>query len=240
MLQEVFELHDSAVSSLVDCIRIKDNITFKSPTGSGKTYMMADFMNRILSERDDIIFIVSTLSKGNLGQQNYEKFIEYQQLGDFPNLKPYLISTTLSNEESLFIPTDYNVYVLPRDLYKEGGLLMRGTMTNFLQEITANLYGNGSNKQIYVIKDECHQATNNLDELADLYFTKIINISATPKLSRGQVPDVEITEDQAINAKLIKKVELCEEKVDISVAINKFEEIKEKYRNLLGLDHTDI
>ena len=236
MLQEVIELHDSAVSSLIEKIREKNNVTFKSPTGSGKTYMMADLMNRILSEREDIVFIVSTLSKGNLGQQNFEKFVEYQQNGDFPKLKPYIINTTLSTEESLFIPTDYNVYVLPRDLYKEGGLLMRGTMTNFLQEITANLYGNGINKQIYVIKDECHQATNNLDELAKEYFSKIINISATPKLSRGQVPDVEITEEQAINANLIKKVDLCEDKVDISVAINKFEEIKEKYRNLLGVN----
>lgn len=236
MLQEVIDLHDSAVSSLIEKIERKDNITFKSPTGSGKTHMMADLMNRILSERDDIVFIVSTLSKGNLGQQNYEKFKEYQQRGKFPMLKPYIISTSLSGEESLFIPTDYNVYVLPRDLYKEGGLLMRGTMTNFLQEITANLYGSGINKQIYVIKDECHQATNNLDELAQLYFTKIINISATPKLSRGQVPDVEITEEQAINAKLIKKIDLCEDKVDISIAIDKFEEIKEKYRNLLGVN----
>lgn len=236
MLQEVIDLHDNAVFSLIEKIREKDNVTFKSPTGSGKTHMMADLMNRILSERDDIVFIVSTLSKGNLGQQNYEKFVEYQQHGDFPMLKPYIISTSLSGEESLFIPTDYNVYVLPRDLYKEGGLLMRGTMTNFLQEITANLYGSGINKQIYVIKDECHQATNNLDELADLYFSKIINISATPKLSRGQNPDVEITEDQAINAKLIKKVELCEEEVDISVAIDKFEEVKKQYRNLLGVN----
>ena len=191
MLQEVIDLHDDAVSSLIEKIREKDNVTFKSPTGSGKTHMMADLMNRILSERDDIVFIVSTLSKGNLGQQNYEKFVEYQQHGDFPMLKPYIISTSLSGEESLFIPTDYNVYVLPRDLYKAGGLLMRGSMDNFLQEITANLYGSGLNKQIYVIKDECHQATNNLDELARLYFTKTINISATPKLSRGQVPDVE-------------------------------------------------
>ncbi len=236
MLQEVIDLHDEAVSSLIEKIREKDNVTFKSPTGSGKTHMMADLMNRILSERDDIVFIVSTLSKGNLGQQNYEKFVEYQQHGDFPMLKPYIISTSLSGEESLFIPTDYNVYVLPRDLYKEGGLLMRGSMDNFLQEITANLYGSGLNKQIYVIKDECHQATNNLDELARLYFTKTINISATPKLSRGQVPDVEITEEQAINSQLIKKVELCEDEVDVSVAIDKFEEIKEKYRNLLGVN----
>lgn len=238
MLQAVIDLHDKAVSSLFEKIQHKNNIniTFKSPTGSGKTYMMADLMNRILSERNDIVFIVSTLSKGNLGQQNYEKFIEYQQEGDFPLLKPYIISTNLTSEESLHIPTDYNVYVLPRDLYKEGGLLMRGTMANFLEEITVNLYGSGKNKQIYVIKDECHQATNNLDELANLYFTKVINISATPNLKRNQVPDVEITEEEAMNANLIKRVELCEDKVDISIAIEKFEEIKKNYRNLLGVN----
>ena len=111
MLQEVIDLHNEAVSSLIEKIREKKNVTFKSPTGSGKTHMMADLMNRILSERDDIVFIVSTLSKGNLGQQNYEKFIEYQQHGDFLMLNPYIISTSLSGEESLFIPTDYNVYV---------------------------------------------------------------------------------------------------------------------------------
>lgn len=236
MLQEVIELHDSAVSSLVEKIRKNDNVTFKSPTGSGKTHMMADLMNRILSKNEDVVFIVSTLSKGNLGLQNYEKFVEYQSHGEFPLLKPYIINTSVSNEESLYIPTDYNVYVLPRDLYKEGGLLKRGTMVNFLQEITEDLFGSGVNKQIYVIKDECHQATNNLDELASIYFKKIINISATPKLKRGQVPDVEITEEQAINAKLIKKVELCEDNVDVSVAIEKFEEIKGKYRNLLGVN----
>lgn len=236
MLQEVVDLHENAVSQLLEELRVKANVTFKSPTGSGKTHMMADLMNRVLMEEADVVFIVSTLSKGNLGQQNYDKFLEYQRNGEFSKLKPYLISTDISGEERLYIPTDYNVYVLPRDLYKENGRLMRGTMAEFLKSITAGIYGDTSNKRIYVIKDECHQATNNLDELKSLYFSKTINISATPKLSRGQMPDVEITEAQAIDAKLIKNVELCEDKVDISVAIEKFEAIKEKYRNLLGVN----
>ena len=43
MLQEVIRLHDEAVSALVNQTDIKKEITFKSPTGSGKTYMMADY-----------------------------------------------------------------------------------------------------------------------------------------------------------------------------------------------------
>ena len=236
MLQEIIQLHDEAVTALVDKVAQKDVVTFKSPTGSGKTYMMADAMNRILGEHNDVVFLVSSLSKSGLAKQNYDKFCEYQAHGEFPHLNPYLISSEVAGEEGVFVPTDYNVYVLPRDLYKKGGRLMQGAMDNFLQTITKNLFGNGLNKQVYLIKDECHQATNNLDTISTDYFTKVINISATPKLSRNQVPDVEVTEEAAINAKLIKTVEWNEDDSDVSDAIKKFEEIKEDYRNKLGVN----
>ncbi len=235
MLKEAIELQQNAVSRLVELIEERDELTFRAPTGSGKTYMMADFMNRILEENDDVVFLVSTLSKGNLAQQNFDKFQEYREKGRFSNLNPYLISSEISGEEALFVPTDYNVYVLPRDLYKKGGRLMQGSMDNFLQTMTLNEWLGGKDKKIYLIKDECHVATNNLDTLSNSYFDKTLNFSATPKLSRRQVPDVEITDNEAVNAKLIKYVELSDEE-DISVAINKFEEIKEQYRNLLGVN----
>ena len=112
---------------------------------------------------------------------------------------------------------------------------MQGSMDSFLQTMTLNNWLGGKEKKIYLIKDECHVATNNLDTLSSSYFDKILNFSATPKLSRRQVPDVEITDTDAVNAKLIKYVELSDEE-DIGVAINKFEEIKEQYRNLLGVN----
>ena len=235
MLKEAIELQQNAVSRLIELIDERDELTFRAPTGSGKTYMIADFMNRILEEKDDVVFLVSTLSKGNLSQQNFDKFQDYKEKGRFSHLNPYLISSEISGEEALFVPTDYNVYVLPRDLYKKGGRLMQGSMDNFLQTMTTNEWFGGKDKKIYLIKDECHVATNNLDTLSTSYFEKVLNFSATPKLSRRQVPDVEITDNDAVNAKLIKCVELSDEE-DISVAINKFEEIKEQYRNLLGVN----
>ena len=235
MLKEAKELQQNAVSRLVELIKERDELTFRAPTGSGKTYMMADFMDRILGENEDVVFLVSTLSKGNLAQQNFDKFQEYREKGRFSNLNPYLISSEVSGEEALFVPTAHNVYVLPRDLYKKGGRLMQGAMDNFLQTMTMNEWFGGKEKRIYLIKDECHVATNNLDTLSASYFDKVLNFSATPKLSRRQVPDVEITDTEAVNAKLIKHVELSDDD-DISVAINKFEEIKEQYRNLLGVN----
>lgn len=236
MLQEVIELQENAVSSLIKKIETQKEVTFRAPTGSGKTYMMSDLMDRILSQKEDVVFLVSTLSKGGLAEQNYEKFIEYSSNGAFKRLKPYLINTQVTGEERLFIPEDFNVYVLPRDLYKEGGLLMQGAMNNFLQTITVNLFGKGLNKKIYVIKDECHQATNNLDTLASSFFEKIINFSATPNLKRGQNPDVQITDEDAVKVNLIKRIELGGLDDSVEDAILKFEEIKKDYRDLLGVN----
>jgi type III restriction enzyme len=237
MKQEAIDLQQNAVSALVKLTSAQDEITFKAPTGSGKTYMMADMMNRILSADKNVIFLVSTLSKGDLATQNYVKFQEYSAKGNFPELKPYLISSEITGEERLFVPTDYNVYLLPRDLYKKGGRLMQGAMEGFLLNMTGAQWLGGQEKKVYLIKDECHIATNNLDNLSDKFFSKIYNFSATPKLSRGQHPDVEIKNDDAVNAKLIKDIELIDDtSINVASAIEKFEEVKKDYRNLLGVN----
>lgn len=237
MLQEAKELQNKAVTELFNKAHSrKTELTFRAPTGSGKTRMMADFMNRMIVEQHDIVFLVSTLSKGNLAQQNYDSFIKCSQDGAFPELNPYLINTEISGEEELYIPTDYNVYVLPRDLYKEGGVLMRGSMDHFLKTMTDGDLGMGLGKKIYLIKDECHQATNNLDEISSRYFARTFNFSATPNLARGQMPDIQISDEDAVAVKLIKRVELIEdEDVTVDDAIDKFLEIKTQYNNLLGV-----
>ncbi len=237
MLQEAKDLQNRAVEELFRKAHgAKKELTFRAPTGSGKTRMMADFMNRLLTEQKDIIFLVSTLSKGNLAQQNYDTFVSCSQGGTFPKLKPYLINTEISGEEELFIPTDHNVYVLPRDLFKAGGLLTRGPLDHFLRTMTNGDFAMGLGKRIYLVKDECHQATKNLDEISTRYFARTFNFSATPKLSRGQAPDVQISDEDAVAAKLIKRVELIDDsEATVDDAIDKFMEIKAQYNNLIGV-----
>ena len=157
MLQEAKDLQNSAVTRLVSVLsQGKKEYTFKAPTGSGKTYMMADFMNRILATRNNVVFLVSSLSKSELAEQNYNSFCTLAQNGTFPKLNPYLINSETSGEGSLYIPTDYNVYVLPRDLYKDKSKLKEeGTFLNFLQTTTGDLLSGGTaGKSIFIIKDE--------------------------------------------------------------------------------------
>lgn len=237
MLQEAKDLQKNAVSKLVQGLSSgKKEITFKAPTGSGKTYMMADFMNRVLAVKQNAVFIVSTLSKSNLAEQNYNSFINLAENGTFPNINPFLINSDSSGEGSLFIPDDYNVYVLPRDLYKDTSKLKKeGTFLNFLNNLTGDTFMKQADKTVYLIKDECHIATSNLDELKE-YFQQIINFSATPKLSRKQEPDVEISNTDAENAKLIKSVEQCNDNDSLNDALEKFENIRKDYINLLEVN----
>ena len=235
MLQEAKDLQQRAVAELVrKADGNKRELTFRAPTGSGKTRMMADFMNRVLGTKGDVVFLVSTLSKGGLAEQNYDVFRDCADKGVFTKIDPWLISTEVSGEETLFIPVDHNVYVLPRDLYKKNGRLMQGAMLNFLQTLTESYFGQGMKKKIWLIKDECHQATNNLDDLSEKHFQRVINFSATPSLKRGQVPDVQITDEEAVQARLIKRVELeDDETIPVDAAIDKFLEIRRDYNNLL-------
>lgn len=235
MLQEVIDLQNEAVVNLLSCTNKKDDITFKAPTGAGKTHMMADYMDRVIANDEDVVFIVSSLSKGELAKQNFEKFEEYVNSRDFMHINPFMISSQTSGESRLFIPTDYNVYVLPRDLYKDKSKLKQGALASFLATITTPK-PIGLGKKIYVIKDESHIATSNLDSLKDRYFTKVINFSATPKLSKGQRPDVEMKEEDAIQTHLIKRVEYQDEGESLDNALTKFEKIKVRYHKLLGIN----
>ena len=233
MLQEIKDLQYNAITALKNKITNQRETTFKAPTGSGKTFMMADLMNRFLSSNPNIIFVVSSLSKAGLGKQNYDKFIEYNST--FSSINPYLINSDFAEDEKIYIPTDYNVYVLPRDLYKDKARIKSsGALLNLL--ITLNFEG----KYVYLIKDECHIATNNLDELND-QFVRIINSSATPRY----VPDVQITNEEAVSCKLIKKI--ADESDDDSMftvnpnatvedAVNKFLQIKTQYINKLKVN----
>lgn len=243
MLDEAKQLQKEAVNNLITAFNNQNKtITFKAPTGSGKTFMMADFMNRILEKDSNAVFVVSSPSKGDLAKQNYEKFIEYSNKRFFIHLNPFLINSCDAGEGTIYLPQDFNIYVLPRDLYKENAKLKKSSynLERFLENLTRNENFGGQGKTVYLIKDECHIKTNNIDNNLLRYFSKIINISATPK--NNQPVDVEITEQNALNACLIKNVNynLVDENEEDDgyaiIALKKFKEIKEDYRSLLGVN----
>jgi type III restriction enzyme len=225
MLQAIKDIQNKAIDKVISLLKVKNDVTFKSPTGSGKTYMMAKIMSKMLECDQNIVFIVSSLSKSGLANQNHKKF-ENDYKNDFLNLKPKYIEVDVSSEENVYIPLEYNVYSLGRDKYKKGTKLMKGAFVSFLDELKKQ------NKKIILIKDECHQATNNLDNLKNEYFEKTLNLSATPKITQI---DCKITNQEAMDVKLIKKIERSDSN-DIRQAFDKLLLIKERYNNGLHIN----
>lgn len=237
MTQEAKDLQNEVVRELVALLPSKDEITLKAPTGSGKTYMMGDFMNRILKDSEDVIFIVSSLSKTGLALQNYESFRHFAHK-QFVHLKPYLIRSEISGEERIHIDQGHNVYVLGRDLYRNKGRLKDGGVLREFLHAQKGYGGSGAyvEKKIYFIKDECHIETNNLDALKAEYFDKVINFSATPEGKKdSKKVDICLDETKAVSAGLIKYVEY-DETSSLEQALQKFMQLQRSYMDSVGVN----
>ncbi|MBR8464035.1 DEAD/DEAH box helicase family protein [Campylobacter sp. faydin G-24] len=209
MTDEINELQENLVADILSLFYDdKESIGIKAPTGSGKTYMMAMFMDKLLSQSDKYIFIVSSLSKGDLAEQCYNSFVKNSDY-KFTNLRPYLISTGNENskntEYSIQIDWGYNVYVLPTNQLTSASRINKEcAFLSFLIKCK------DENKDIVLIKDESHITTNNLNSFKD-YFKQTINFSATPKNDKY---DLILTESEAVKAKLIKSVKYIDNKDD--------------------------
>lgn len=228
------ELQEMKVSQIINKLKDENTkqVVFKSPTGSGKTIMLADIMNTMIRENPNYVFLVSSLSKGELAEQNFNSFNNRVRKGYCPLLKPYLINPDAINTEGgNRFPTKKNVYVLPRDLLKSNTRIAKD---NSLKRLLDNLKIE-DNKTIILIKDECHNMTKNIDDYSE-YFEKKLLVSATPRIDRRQIPDVEMTEQEAIAAHLIKEVEYHTEEVPLEEVLRKFQSIKKQYLEKMDIN----
>ncbi|WP_036431055.1 DEAD/DEAH box helicase family protein, partial [Mycoplasmopsis felis] len=84
---ELTKAQNSAVSKLVDftwnklITHKKDSLYFKAPTGSGKTFMILNYIDKLidLSKYENnlnLVFVIATLSSAELPKQMEESFLE--------------------------------------------------------------------------------------------------------------------------------------------------------------------
>lgn len=227
-------------------------ITFKSPTGSGKTIMLSELLKRISGDvrfESDLCFV--WISKGELSDQSKRKFTKYYNLGlNDTNLMDLsdLSVKEIGSKDILFLNWEKVVSKNKenRKVRKTGEA--NTTFDKFIENTINKRY-------IVAIVDESHLnlSSNLSQEIIKLLNPRIIfNVSATPKnipsaedCSENKAAFVKVSREEVVKDGLIKKSialmpreELekisgtsIDEKL-IDLGIKKRNELKELYSSL--------
>ena len=195
------------------------NIIFKSPTGSGKTIMVAEFIHRLIKDKisnKEICFIWAG-PRRTLTEQSKEKLTRY--LNKFKDLKCSSFSELENNEisenEILFLNWE------SINKKNKSTIIVENEREFFLTKVLEKT--KDKRRDIFLIIDESHHhATSEISKkLIDEISPKIaIEVSATPVVSN---PDaiINVKLDDVKLEGLIKKTVILNEKFDNLLSKNK-------------------
>lgn len=199
-------------------------ITFKAPTGSGKTFMTESFICELCRQPDwqaDVAFVWITFSD-ELAMQSRDKFTDYF----YPNLPGRLLTVAdlsagaLRRHDVLFLNwqklvsrrAEDRVLRRPDDerLRKESGL--------YFEDVVEMTHAEG--REIILIIDESHMHVSDAarrDVINPLHPRIILNVSATPQhepsasdVLNGRAGYVEVQREDVVAEEMIKEQLICQ------------------------------
>ena len=229
----------------------KRTIVFQAPTGSGKTFMISDYVQQIISEFDDknLCFLWVSIGKGDLQTQSYDSLKkEFQGFPDCFLLEQEFFGSRKSIEKNEVVVVNWEKL---RTKDKKTGdwknILMKDKETVNFRELIKNTKEEG--KTIVMIIDESHSSSTSERALAlrnEINADLTIEMSATPVLKEGYYNEKIVVDPiEVINEGMIKKEILINENIDkidsdektsqeliMEVAYKKRLEIKKLYDEL--------
>ncbi len=234
----LFDFQEKAVLKLIDLVadeRSKQTIIMKSPTGSGKTIILIDFIEEYLSKIDSkTAFIWLCPGKGDLEEQSRKKMLKYNSQRNTQNLFDALQSG---------FPAESTTFINWELVTKTGNTALReGERKNLFDRIAE---AHRANTTFIVIIDEEHSNnTAKAKAIIDAFSAKnIIRVSATA-VENKRFEYFEIDEVDVINAGLITKALYVNEGVSdgmevdddydflLELADNKRKTIAERYKQI--------
>lgn len=254
-MKELKKYQEKAIEELLTYSRMQLNntkpstIVLQSPTGSGKTYMMSQFMQDLSKEiNDDICFLWLSIGKGDLHIQSYNSV--KKEISD--KIKCTLLEdeffgsrTYIEQNEAVFINWEKIRTKDSKSGEYKNIAMKKNENTNFPEVLknTRNI-----NRKIILIIDESHSGatTERALEIRDevIIPNLTIEMSATPVLKDINAK-VEVDPNDVINEGMIKKEiiinneigkiyddEMSSQTLILESAYNKREELAKKYNEL--------
>ena len=175
---------------------------FKSPTGSGKTIMIAELIERLVKNRSDgkeIAFIWISVHK--LHDQSKEKLEKY-----YDDLK--IVSCSFFDDlQDIQIQDREILFFNWQSINQKKNIFIRDNETNFnLSKVVENT--KTADRDIILIIDESHHTatSDKSKELIRMINPKItIEVSATPKMASADTYNVKIDLQEVKDEEVIKK-----------------------------------
>ncbi len=233
----------------------KKTIVFQAPTGSGKTFMMSQYIQRLINEYEDkdLCFLWVSIGKGSLHIQSYDSLKnEFQGFPDSFLLEEEFFGSRKSIGKNEVIVVNWEkLRAKDRETGEWKNILMKDKETVNFRELINSTKEEG--KTLIMIIDESHsnstseRAIELRDEIVNADLT--IEMSATPVLREGEYNEkVVVNSTDVIDEGMIKKEIIINEnisKIDsnektsqeliMEAAYKKRLEIKKLY-NQLGLN----
>lgn len=196
---DLFDFQEKAVIKLLDIVsdsRSKQTITIKSPTGSGKTIMLIDFIEEYLTKiNSQTAFIWLCPGKGDLEEQSRQKMRKFAPHRHTQNLFDSL-HNGFDAESTTFINWEL--------VTKKGNTAIRDSERKNLFDRIADAHRAGI-EFIVIIDEEHSNNTAKAKTIIDAFSAKnIIRVSATA-IENKRYEYFEIDEVDVINEGLITK-----------------------------------
>lgn len=256
MIKELKKFQQKAVDGILTFSKMVlsgnaiKTVVLQSPTGSGKTFMMSQIINKLATDpefnKEDLCFLWVSIGKGDLHEQSYKAL--KKEFNGFPNC--YLLENEFHGGREYIERNEVVVlnWEKLRTKDKQTGewknLLMKDQeQNNFIDVIQAT---KEKGRKIILIIDESHAAatTERAKELRDEIVRPdlTIEMSATPILTDMAFP-YKVDPNDVITEGLIKKEiiinldidkistnELDSEKAVLEAAFHKHAELKQFYQ----------
>jgi type III restriction enzyme len=213
---------DKLVSSVSDLLGKADIsnklVVFQSPTGSGKTYMIAKFIEEIIEDfpEYDMCFLWLSIGKGELHKQSKKAVKNIFGVHPICSLleEDFHGGRTYINRNEVVFANWEKLRGKDKTTGEWSNILMReGEKTNFIEVLEYTK----KRRKIILIIDESHyasdtQRTNELKQIVNADVT--LEMSATPKLKNEAKVLIVVEPKDVIDEGMIKKEIIINEALD--------------------------
>ncbi len=254
---------ENAVNKLINFYNnsSKKIVSFKAPTGSGKTFMASVFISRILEQnlitkKKKIMFIIATISDAELPKsfsnklESYKKYLSFQNFEVEYRMSPSLNAQRIESIKPFNLEENKILIFGTSSFGKKKIFSEEGILDNFTEEIK-----NSSEWEVIYIRDEAHKGANKfsksdekdiktIDSKLNDVASFIIQMTATPNGSNPIIElkseemkndGVNLLKEQAINPNITEEIinDDSEKFTILKLAIDQFKnEIKINYKKL--------